>query len=55
MVEIKDLTAENIWDDAGFCFHQLNPEAPYSEGDKDRYLEGKKRKAKFLEEKLKIG
>lgn len=55
MVEIKDLTVENIWDEAGFCFQQLNPEAPYSEGDKERYLEGKKRKAKFLKEKMKRG
>ena len=55
MVEIRDLTFENIWDEAGFCFQQLNPEAPYSEGDKERYLEGKKRKAMFLEEKLKRG
>jgi len=53
MVEIKDLTVENIWDEVGYCFQQLNPAAPYSAGDEERYLEGKKRKAKFLEEKLK--
>lgn len=55
VVEIKDLTVENIWDEAGFCFQQLNPATPYSEGDEERYLEGNKRKAKFLEEKLKRG
>jgi len=55
MVEIKDLTMENIQDESGFCFQQLNPEAAYSEGDEERYLEGKKRKAKFLEETLKRG
>ena len=55
MVDIRDLTVENVWDEAGFCFEQLNPEAPYSEGDEERYFEGKKRKAKFLEEKLKRG
>ncbi len=42
MVEIKDLTVENIQDEAGFCFQQLNPAAPYSKGDEERYLEGKK-------------
>jgi len=55
MAEIRDLTVENIWDEAGFCFQQLNPEAPYSEGDEERYLEGKKRKTSFLNEKLKKG
>ena len=55
MVEIRDLTVENVWGEAGVCFQQLDPEAPYSEGDEERYLEGKKRKAKFLEEKLKRG
>lgn len=55
MAEIRDLTVENIRDEAGFCFQQLNPEAPYSEGDEERYLEGKKRKARFLEQKLKGG
>lgn len=55
MAEIRDLIVENIWDEAGFCFQQLNPEAPYSEGDEERYLEGKKRKARFLKEKLKRG
>ena len=55
MVEIKDLTVENVWDEAGFCFQQLDPVAPYSEGDEERYLEGNKRKAKFLKEKLKRG
>lgn len=55
MVKIKDLTVENIWDEAGFCFQQLSPTASYSNGDEERYLVGKKRKAKFLEEKLKRG
>jgi len=55
MVEIRDLTVENVWDEAGFCFQQLNAEASYSDGDEERYLEGKKRKAKFLEDKLKRG
>jgi hypothetical protein len=55
VVEIRNLTTQNIQHKAGFCFQQLNPEAPYSEGDEDRYLEGKKRKAKFLEQMLKRG
>jgi len=45
MVEIRDLTVENIWDEAASCFQQLNPEAPYSERDEERYLEGNKRKS----------
>lgn len=55
MVQILDLTHENLWHIASFCMKDPEKEEWYSKGDEERIREAWRRKHSFLQKKLAQG